>query len=111
MSSMWAKYKEERGTGTVIETEKGFICFSIGNRECFIQDCYVLPEFREKGEAVSLMNQVRDVALKSDCLTLTMNISVGINGSNRSLKCCLDYGFEVMGVAGNVLILSKVIRG
>jgi hypothetical protein len=109
--SMWAAYQAERGMATFIERDFGFVSYSIANRECYLQDLYIVPEKRTSWNALSLIKEVQEIAEKSNCTHVSTTVVARAKNATLSLKGCLTLGFELTGVSGDSLILLKRIRG
>lgn len=108
--SMWAAYIAEREGSEMIEIEEGFITFRITNKECFVSDFYVKPEFRGHGIAFKLGDMVTERALEKSCTHLTSNVRLGWPGDTASLRVQLRYGFIPVDAHNGVIALQKEIQ-
>lgn len=108
MQSLYAQFMEERENKLVYETKKGFITYCFSGDECYIESCYVIPAFRKKGVAANMANIVAESARAAGCKFMTCTVCPRVNGATDSLKAFLAYGFELVGVtADNLVILKK----
>lgn len=66
--SLYAKYVEERESGHVLEMPWGFVSYRYEKDHVYLEDLYVLPQFREQGKGMKLFSFVqrkaRSVGLK-----------------------------------------------
>ncbi len=110
--SLYAKYISEREDKEIIETDKGFATFLIyPNKECYLQDIYVLPEYRKSGYATDLADSVVLLAKEKGCNKLSGSVCSDDKNATRNMKVFLAYGMQINKVIGNMIFLIKDISG
>lgn len=111
MESLYSKYIKERLNKKIIETDRGFATFIINGKECYIEDIYVTPEYRQSGEASKMADEITKIALNSDCSYLIGSVAPVANNSTDSLKVLLSYGFKLHSIKNELIVLVKNIQG
>lgn len=104
---MYFDYIKEREGISSIVTDNGFITYEIQNDLCSINDLYIKPEFRQTKEALGLALAVEDVAKKAGCKKLIGFIYPELKGATRSIKVQIDFGFKLLTIDGERIVLQK----
>lgn len=99
---------ETRGISSV-ETEKGFATFILKDKECYIEDLYVKPEFRRKGAARELADKVKDNAQRVGCVWLTTTVNCVFHDPSTSVEVILAYGFKIISAQNNAIFFKMEI--
>lgn len=109
MSSLYAKYIQERTHDQIIETEYGFVTYRFVNegKTVYIVDIYVLPEHRKQMLATSLANQVAREAKERGCVDMIGTVVPSAKGSTTSVKVLLGYGMSINSAAHDVVVFRK----
>lgn len=107
--SLFAEYLKERTSVQIIEKETGFITYSIVGEECYIQDLYVVPQFRKQHIATSFADEVEDVARREGCKILAGSVSPQAKNATESLKVLIAYGMTLHSSTENLIIFKKEI--
>lgn len=97
LTQMFNDYAEERGFGARIHyTEFGFITYHIDLEEgqCYIEDLYVVPEFRKKRIASTLADYVCEVAKSYGIDSVIGSVNKLASNKELSRKALLGYGME-----------------
>lgn len=104
----YLKYVAEReGLNFILEPE-GFATYKqIAKNSVYLQDVFVLSEFRKTGVASKLTDKVGLIAKEMGCNTLITSVCTDAIGATTSLKVILAYGFELKSVGGNMIYFSK----
>jgi GNAT superfamily N-acetyltransferase len=105
--SLFAEYLREREGKEIVESDRGFATFQVLNNECYIEDIYVVPEYRQTGEAAKMANQIAEQAKTRGCVRLLGSVVPTARGSTTSLKVLLAYGFRLLRSDNNFIVLSK----
>lgn len=108
--SLWAEYIKDREGAGCVEHENGFITYTLIGKECYIQDIYVRPEFRQTHVAATLANQVTAVAKSKGCEFLTCQVIPSAGGATTALKVILAYGFELLRSDPDRILLVKKVN-
>jgi ribosomal protein S18 acetylase RimI-like enzyme len=109
MKSMYAKYVEEREPNTfLIETPEGWIKY-LASDVFYIQDIYVLPEFRRNGIATTLGEMAISVAREKGYKEVYISVVPKANGTTASLKAILKANFNLHSASSDLIIFVKEI--
>lgn len=110
--SLYQDYIKEREDKDIVESDKGFATFSIyPNKECYLQDIYVIPEHRKSGYATEMTDQVVAIAREKGCNTLVGSVCTEDKNATRNMKIFLAYGMQIYKTAGIMIFLHKNISG
>lgn len=109
--SLWSDYHKETEGHEVIETEYGFVRYSITAPLCWIHDLYVCPEHRRHNHGSFLAKKVTALAIEAGCTHLWSQVGLGSRTANDALKANLSFGFLVQGAQNGFIIMSKDITG
>lgn len=94
--NLYAKYCQETGVKQILETGAGFATYHFLPNECYIEDIYVLPEFRTKQAASDLADQIAAIAKAKGYKHLTGSVNTKIKDPTTSMKVLLAYGFKFL---------------
>jgi hypothetical protein len=113
MSNLYKQYLKEEENRDTIETEFGFITYSIYGEECYIAEVYVLPEFRCRQNSLTLKEIVKVEALEAGCRFLTANVFLedDIEKYTRKVRLMIDSGFLIKRVQEKNIIFWQKIGG
>lgn len=107
--SLFSDYHKELGIKQVIESEHGFILYSILGNDCYIEDVYVVPEQRKSRVCWEMADKVVEEAKSKGCKLLIGTVIPTANNSTTSLKMLLSYGFKPRGQNNQAIIFTKEI--
>lgn len=107
--SLYAEYINELSGKEIIESDKGFTTYYINNDTCYIEDIFVLPEFRKDGIALEMANSVKNIAKERGCKKLYGTVLPTTKGSTHSLRLLIEYGFKLDSALNNLIVLVKDI--
>lgn len=107
MESLYGKYIKERLNKEIIETDKSFMTYSFVNDACYIEDVYVLPEYRRTNECIDLGNKVEEIAKLKGCKKLYGSIVPSTPYSTINLMGLLKYGWRLDSSESNFIVLVK----
>lgn len=109
MSSLFAKYQQERFGFKTLEMDGGFITYAIKPPEASIEEFYVEPEKRGTRLAKRLADSVFRAAEDMQCLRMWAKVTPGVIGAEHAMRTNLHYGFKLSHILGNDIILVKEI--
>lgn len=107
--TLYAQYILEREGKEIIETDKGFATYSFNNGECYLQDIYVVPEFRKMGIMRQITEQVINKAKEKGCTYILGSVAVNAKNSSHSLRTLLNYDYKLYVVNSSMIFLKKDI--
>lgn len=79
-----------------IETAYGFCTYTVAPPELFIEDCYVIPEYRRTKHATHLVDQANAAGKELGCRLLTCCVNTKSGIATESTKAILSYGFKIL---------------
>ena len=97
MQQIAAYFKEREGFDSIVR-EEGFASYRIQGEECYIRDIWVHKDFRKKGIAAEMADDIARLAIAQGCKYLTGSVSTTANGSTESVLVLLAYGFKIHSV-------------
>lgn len=109
--TLYFKYIQERDQAEIIENDFGFVTFKIVNKECFILNMYVLPEYRRSGNFSCMIKLLGEKALQEGCEFISGNIQMYDSGKNKTLSAALSVGFEIVASDINTICIIKKLNG
>jgi GNAT superfamily N-acetyltransferase len=108
--SLYSEYLLERTNDHIIEADQGFVTYRyLNEKQVYIIDIYVKPEFRRKRCGSALADKVVEEAKTKSCTELIGTIIPGLKGSDASLKALQAYGMALHSANNNIIILKKDI--
>ncbi len=107
--SMYAQYKKERENGIVVETPKGFASAVRLNDHIYIEEIYVLPEYRKSKIASKLADEVAKIGVDLGYAKMLGSVCPTAVGATESLKVLLGYGFKLLSAEENLIYFEKEI--
>ncbi len=108
MSSLYSKYIKEREDKRIVELAHGFATYKFfDNGECYLQDIYVLPDFRQTGLAKEMADEVVRRAKEHSCHTLIGSVCIDDVHATRNMQVFLTYGMKLHKIIGTLVFLKK----
>ncbi len=106
MQKLLDYFKEREGFDAII-TDEGFASYKITGEECYIRDIWVHRDFRKKGIASEMADDIAEIAKKAGCTYLTGSVSTTANNSTESVLVLLAYGFKIHSVVQYGIFFRK----
>lgn len=100
---MYAKYIKEREGKEIIEDEYGYATFAMFPDHCYVEDVFVLPEFRKSGYASGYIDKVCEIMKTRNIRKIFVSVDPRANGSTESMKIILAYGFKLHASETNMI--------
>jgi len=94
MSSLYKQYIEERESKTVLEESYGFVIYEIKQDYIYIQDVYILPDFRGGRKAAQLVDKVLADNKTEDIKKLITSTDLNAKNVEHSILAIIRYGFK-----------------
>lgn len=107
--TLYGKYIEERLGAKILESEEGFIVYSVNNEECFILEMKI--ENKRKGIGRKFISDLSEIAKAAGCKYLAGSIDLKTSGSSNALLSAMLVGFEPKKTNNNHEILIIKIIG
>jgi predicted GNAT family acetyltransferase len=110
MTSLYARYLDERTDDCIIETDTGFVTYRrLNKNQMYIIDIYVVPAVRNHGVAKELGDKVCEIARQVGCNEIIGTVNPSCRGSNDSILVLISYGMEVFKSTDNIIYFRKGI--
>ena len=110
MASLFGQYIKERTNREIIENHIGFATYVIEKDSIYIEDVYVLPEYRKNNVASDFVDQIAQIAKDKGLSKILTSVVPSANGSTISLMVCLKCGFKLDSSTNNFILLLKEIE-
>lgn len=105
--SLFAQYIQEGKGKSTLESDKGFVIYSFIDDGCYIEEIFILKEYRKTGEASKLTDQIVEIARQKGCKKLLGSVIPSTPVATNSLRAMIAYGFHVTGSINNFIYLEK----
>jgi predicted GNAT family acetyltransferase len=110
MSSLYAKYIQEREGKSILELEHGYATYYYVNEDTvYIEDIFVEKEYRKTGLGKKLGDLIVKGAKSKGCTQLLGSVDVRANGATDSSKFLFSYGMQLHSTNGNMIYFIKNI--
>ncbi len=86
--------KERQGVDSLIR-EEGFATYKISGEECYLQDIWVSPDYRKKGIASEMADDIARIAISKGCKFLTGSVDTTASKAHESVLVLFAYGFKI----------------
>jgi GNAT superfamily N-acetyltransferase len=75
----------------------------------YLEDIYILPEYRKNSIASTIANEIASLAKAKGCTRMLGSVIPTANNSTDSLKVLMAYGMKLDSCTNNFILLSKGI--
>lgn len=99
-------FKEREGFDSIIRDE-GFATYKINGGECYIRDIWVHSDYRKKGVATDMADDIARIAIAAGCKYLTGTVSTEANNATNNTLILLAYGFKIHGCVQYAIFFRK----
>jgi hypothetical protein len=109
--SLFGQYIREREGKLIVESEVGFATYMFwpDQKACYIEDIFVLPEFRRSHQASLFADQIAIEAKNAGMQWLVGSVKATLPSSTASVKVLLGYGMQVDSAENGVIWFKKEI--
>jgi len=107
--SLYADYMKEIHGKHIIENERGFIMFSKQKDHFYIEDIYVIPDFRRSRAAVEMADWVCAIAKDAKINRIIGSVVPSSKTCDISLRMMLAYGMSLHSSQNNIIFFVKDI--
>lgn len=101
--------KERQGIDSIIRDE-GFASYKIMGEECYIQDIWVNSDYRKRGIAAEMANDIARIAISKGCKYLTGSVDTTTKGAHESVLVLFAYGFKIYSAANYGIYFRKELE-
>ena len=112
MASLFAQYVKERENAEVLETDKGFAKYHLKPDHVYIEDIFVLPEFRKDGLAKEMANEIAKIAKEHGLSRMVGSVCLNAKGATASANVLLAYGMRLAGIeqeSGMIYFVKELV--
>lgn len=109
MSSLHAQYILEREGKHTFEDERGFATYVFLPKVVYVEDVFVLKEFRATGVASYYVDEISKIAKANGYSEIITTVSPKANGATTSMKAILSYGFELDSSDSHAIYFKKTL--
>jgi hypothetical protein len=89
---------------------RGWASYQINNDECYIDHCYMVPEFRNKFTMSAICANIEDIAREKGCKFMTGTVQIGTGIPERSVRMMLTDGYKFHSANNNVITMIKFLE-
>lgn len=108
--SFYAHYIRERTNDLILETPEGFATYRyLNDATVYIIDIFVLSDFREKGVAAKMADEIVKEAKARGCTELVGTVVPSMKNSTISMKVLLGYGMKLRSAGPDLIVFGKEI--
>lgn len=107
--SHFAKYIEETSGRKMYEDDKGFFIYQINNKEFYVQEVFVLEEYRGKGVAKEYDKKAVEMAREFGCDYIKGSVISGQKNATDSMKFQLALGYKIAYSDNHLIYLIKKV--
>ena len=105
--SLYAEYLRERTSDEILETSRGFATYRYLDQTVYIVDIYVVPQFRQTGEASQMADAIAKEAKEKGCVKMIGSVVPSSRGSTNSVKVLLAYGMKLASSGQDFILFEK----
>jgi hypothetical protein len=107
---LYKQYLEERHNNkSLLFSEAGFATYIWDENEIYMEDCFILPNYRKSHLASSFADQLCEIGKEKGCKVLTTSIVPSTKNPEVILNVVLKYGFKVLKSEENIIWFYKEI--
>lgn len=103
--SLFGDYILETRGKNILENDGGFATYSFHENECYIEDVYIVPEERNNGHLLEMLEEMKVIARAHECKSLITTINCLFKNPTRALRSCLGCGFKIDKSLNDIIIL------
>lgn len=100
-------YEELHAGKSIIYDDHGFASYWLREKEVYIEDIYVKPEYRKSHSASHYADQIAEIGKAHGCEYMIGSVVPSANQSTISLKVLLGYGFRLLSSEDNIIWFNK----
>jgi GNAT superfamily N-acetyltransferase len=113
--NMYFQYLREREPEiNVVETKYGFALWKEQVLNCeklaYIQDIYILPEYRKSNKASELAKEIEKQAYDKGISRLLGSVVPSAVNSTSSIQVLLNYGMKLLSAENDIIWFIKTIE-
>jgi len=110
VKSNYGLYLQEREGIEIIESNRGFVTYSITERnELMVHDCFIREDYRGCGIAKRWFEELETIAKERSCSCIITTTDIETNGWEHSTKLLENDGYKIIMKLENdkIIFLKK----
>ena len=105
---MYADYLLEHHGDHLYKIDQGFAIYRFLNeKQVYIVDIYVKPEFRKTGIASTIADDIGAISKLRGCSEMLGTVVPSAKNSTASLKVLLGYGMKLQSSSNDLIVFIK----
>lgn len=92
--SLFTDYLKEREGKEVIEKDFGFCVYKVNKDHTYLQDVYIVPEFRKSGKGRSFVDKMEEIAKENGHSVVITSFCLNANNWMQSKMSIQKCGFK-----------------
>ncbi len=88
---------------------RGWASYKISGEECYIDHCYVAPEFRATSAIYDINVAIESIAASSGCTHMTGTVDLASSAPMRSVKMMEKAGYKLHSAQNNIIVMIKLL--
>lgn len=108
--NQYKAYLEEtyKGQSCYIDPQsRGWASYKIDGDECYINHCYLAPDFRSAHLMSELCSHIEMIAREAGCKYMTGTVDVESTNPIRSIKMMATDGYSIHSANNNIIVMIK----
>jgi len=81
----------------------------IDGGECYIDHCYVAPEFRATSAIYEINQAIEQIAKDASCTHMTGTVDLASSAPMRSVKMMEKAGYKLHSAQNNIIVMIKLL--
>jgi GNAT superfamily N-acetyltransferase len=103
-------YLEEsyQGESCYIDPDnRGWASYKIDGEECYINHCYLNPEFRGQTMMSELCKNIEEIAKAKGCSFMSGTVAIESTNKEKSIRMMITDGYKLHSAHNNIIVLTK----
>jgi hypothetical protein len=88
---------------------RGWASYKISGQECYIDHCYVAPEFRATSAIYEINQAIEQIAKDASCTHMTGTVDLASSAPMRSVKMMEKAGYKLHSAQNNIIVMIKLL--
>lgn len=106
---MYFKYAKEVNGYDSIVRDYGFCLYAINEKELFMADIYIEPDYRNTSKFREMCDEIEKVAKDNGCEIVTAREYPASNNCTNAVMNALKVGFKILSCNDKFIVIGKRI--
>lgn len=106
----YKQYLEETYMGESCHIDpdnRGWASYKIDGEECYINHCYLHPDFRGKTLMSEICKPIEEIAKKRGCKFMSGTVDINSKNKEKSIRMMITDGYKLHSAENNIIVLIK----